>query len=92
MHDVIYKYLLVGARSARGKYSNDPDSALSMYIKTENCVINDAAIESSLVTLLNLSLTKSSWSKHESGWNALKKFENYCNHDLIWPLRPGSYT
>jgi hypothetical protein len=78
--------LIIGVRSARGKYNIGPDSALSMYIRTENCVINDVAIEADLVTLINLSLTKSSWSKHMSGWNALKKFENYCNHDLVWPL------
>jgi hypothetical protein len=57
-----------------------------VFAGTENCVIRDANIEADFQILLNLSLTKSSWAKHMSGWNALKKFENYCDCTFVWPL------
>jgi hypothetical protein len=63
-----------------------PGSALSAYIRTENCIIKDAAIESDLINLINLSMTKSTWAMHASAWNALKKFENYCGTKFSWPL------
>lgn len=47
---------------------------------------NRPELQKSASEFIHASLSKNTWGKYASGWNAFKKYEEYVGKSFVWPL------
>jgi hypothetical protein len=76
----------------RAKYNGSGNYKLAHILATEDAVPYSSKLSAEASKCISAALSRNTWSKYCSAWNAFKKFEIAVQKKFTWPLQENVYA
>ncbi len=76
----------------RAKYNDSGNYKLAHILATEDAVPYISKLSAEASKCISAALSRNTWSKYCSAWNAFKKFEISVQKNFTWPLQEDVYA